>query len=158
MDASAKDISLRMEGDQLLLRRAGETADTAVKVVWARPISTRGGEIAILTQEQKELYTLPGLDALDPDSRKAAEADLARRYTFPRILRVREATADFGIRYWRVETDRGERHFAMRHAFKNAIWLTPDHLVLQDTFGCRYEINPYSALDEKSRAEVEKVL
>jgi len=158
MQSNIEKFTLRQEGDQLFLRREGEDADTAVKVVWARPITTRGGEISIMTQDQKELFTLPNLEALDPESRKAAEGDLARRYILPRITRVKEATATFGIRYWQVQTDRGERHFAMRHAYKNAVWLTDDHLVLQDTLGCRYEIKPYSALDERSRAEVEKVL
>ena len=105
MDERAPKITLRLQGDQVLLRRHGEDVETAVKVVWARPITTRGGEIAILTQDQKELFTLPDLAALDAESRKAAEADLARRYIFPRILRVKEATADFGIHYWRVETE-----------------------------------------------------
>ena len=57
-----------------------------------------------------------------------------------------------------VETNLGERRFALKHASKHAIWLTDDHLVLKDTLGCRYEIKPYSALDVRSRAEVEKVL
>jgi len=36
--------------------------------------------------------------------------------------------------------------------------LTDDHLVLEDTLGCRYEIKPFSALDARSRAEVSKVI
>ena len=85
MDERAPKITLRLKGDQVFLRRDGEDVETAVKVVWARPITARGGEIAILTQDQKELFTLPSLEVLDAESRKAAEADLASRYIFPRI-------------------------------------------------------------------------
>ena len=68
------------------------------------------------------------------------------------------ATANYGIRYWHVETNLGERRFALKHAGKNAFWLTDDHLMLRDTLGCRYEIRSFSALDPRSQAEVQGVI
>ena len=154
---TASDIQFIREGDSVFARD-GNGAKTPVKVVWARPLSARGGEICVVNRDNKHVLMLGRLDELDADSRRVAEEELAKRYLLPRITRVVSTTADFGMRYWHVVTDLGERRFALKHASKNAIWVDADHLVLRDTLGCRYEIRPYSDLDPASRAEVEKVI
>ena len=114
--------------------------------------------MSILDTRKNEVVLLSSLEALDPDSRRIAEEELAARYFVPRITRVVQTLANFGIRYWHVETDRGERRFALKNASKNAFWLDDDHLMLRDTLGCLYEIKPYSGLDPRSVSEVEKVI
>ncbi len=158
MNATTKDIRLVREGDQLFVVLPNPETKKPVKLVWARPISARGRDISIMDREKKEVLMLANLDELDAASRSVAEEEIARRYILPKITRVVSATAAFGIRYWHVETNLGERHFALKNATKNAVWVTDDHLLLQDVLGCRYEIKPYSALDLRSRAEVEKVI
>ena len=153
-----KEFRLLREEDELFVRFEGSDTKTSVKLVWARPISGRGGSICLLDRDKKEVAMLKSLDSFDPDSRVIAEEELAKRYLVPRITRVIRATANFGIRYWHVETDLGRRHFALKNASKNAVWISDDHLVLRDTLGCRYEINPYSGLDPRSRTLVEKVI
>jgi uncharacterized protein DUF1854 len=155
MDAA--DVRFIREGDSVFATD-GDGAKTPVKLVWARPLSARGREICALGPDKKEVLMLDSLDALDADSRRVVQEELAKRYLMPRITRVMETTADFGMRYWHVATTLGERRFALKHASKNAIWITDDHLVLRDTLGCRYEIRPYGELDPASRAEVEKVI
>ena len=76
----------------------------------------------------------------------------------PTVARVVSVTVNLNIRYWRVETDLGERLLALKQTSKNAVWLSDDHLVLRDTMGCLYEVNPLSALDPRSKAEVEGIL
>jgi len=151
-------IRLRRRGDQVVVD-AGDGAEAKpVRLVWARPVEDRGGPVSILDEKNNEVALLPDLDSLDPESRKLAEEALSGRYLIPRITRVISTRATFGMRYWHVETEQGERRFAIKHTSKNATWVTEDHLVLRDTLGCRYEIKPLSALDRRSRAEVEKVL
>jgi len=157
MQEQTMTYRLTRRGDRVMLHADGDEP-VAVRIVWARPISARGAEISLLDDQKREALMLSGLDDLDADSRAIAEEELAKRYFIPRITRVVSAVANFGIRYWRVETDLGERRFALKQASKNAVWLTDDHLVLRDTLGCRYEIRPYADLDERSRAEVEKVI
>jgi len=152
------EIRLSREGDALFAVFPDAQPKKAVKLVWVRPISARGRDISIIDREKKEVLMLASLDELDPDSRALAEREIAERYILPKITRVISATAAFGIRYWHVETNLGARRFAMKNASKNAVWVTDDHLLLQDVLGCRYEINPYSALDARSRVEVEKVI
>ena len=157
MIKATDNIRFLRQGDTVVLRR-GDDGDTPVKLVWARPVSRRGGDICILDRDKREVGMLRGLDELDDESRRIAEEELSRRYLVPRITRVVRTSANFGIRYWHVETDRGERTFALKQASKNAVWIDDDHLMLRDTLGCRYEIRPFSELDLHSRAEVEKVI
>jgi len=158
MIEAANKIRFLRQGDEVLLQHEDDDRRTPVKLVWARPISGRNGEVCVLDRDKKELGMLNGLHELDDESRTIAEEELSRRYLVPRITRVVRTSANFGIRYWHVETDLGERTFALRHATKNAVWVDDDHLMLRDTIGCRYEIKPYSALDPRSRAQIEKVL
>ncbi len=158
MDATVREFRIFREGDQVFLQFADAEAKVAIKLAWARPLSARGGEIAVIGPDKQEVLFIKGLDALDAASRTVAEEELARRYVFPRIKRVLSATASFGVRYWHVETDLGERRFALKNAAKNAVWLSEDHLILTDTIGCRYEVTAFSALDERSRAAIDAVI
>lgn len=159
MSRAENRFLLKRRQDQVVLHRPEPESEVPVKLVWARPITARGGPLSLVDREKKtEVLMLESLDALDPDSRRIAQEELTARYLMPRITRVILATAHFGVHYWHVETDRGERQFALKHASKNAVWLSDDHLVLRDTLGCRYEIKPYSGLDRHSRAQVERAI
>jgi hypothetical protein len=150
------EIRLQREGGELMLTADGKKR--AVQAVWARPVTTRGGDIAFLDKDKKEALMIADLAALDPVSRALVEEELTQRYLVARITRVLRTEAIFGTQYWQVETDRGERRLAFKSDNRNAVWIHADHLVLRDTLGCRYEIKPYSALDPHSQAEVAKVL
>ena len=158
MTTPVREFKLTKEGDQVFLQFADSDTKTAVKLVWARPISARGAEVSFVGPDKHELLMIESLDALDGDSRELAEREIARRYVFPRITKVYSATAHFGMRYWHVDTTLGERKFALKNASKNAVWVTEDHLILNDTLGCRYEVKPFSGLDDKSRAEIDNIL
>ena len=158
MNGSAAGMRLLREGDQVVLEVVATGVKTPVQIVWARPVTARGGELSFLDKDHKEVLMLADLAALEPASRALAEEELARRYLVARITRVLHTEAMFGTQYWHVATDRGERRLAFKSDNRNAVWITGDHLVLRDTLGCRYEINPYSTLDPESRAEVEKVI
>ena len=64
--------------------------------------------------------------------------------------------AHFGNRYWEVETDRGVRCFAMKNPYIN-IRRMGDEVVLRDVIGNMFRIPSFSALDDRSKAEFEKV-
>lgn len=149
---------LSRQGDQLFLESREAPGQTAVTAVWLRPVTGRGAEVAFVDAARKEVLTLSGLSELDSDSRALAEEELKRNYLVSRITRVQCARSFFGTQYWDVETDLGPRRVAIKSDNCNAVWVGPDHLVLRDTLGCRHEINPYSALDPHSRAEIDKVM
>jgi hypothetical protein len=151
-------IRLWKKGDQIFYESGNGEAPQPVKLVRARPVSFRGGYVSIQDAHKKEILLLESLDSLDPESRKVLEEELAGRYILARITSVISAQAHFGIRYWHVETDMGERRFALKDAAKNAVWVTDDYLILRDTLGCRYEIPSLDALDPRSRLEILKIL
>ena len=91
-------------------------------------------------------------------SARLVETALGERYHLAAIVRVHEVDVRFGTRYWRVETDRGPRWFALREPGKNVAWLSDTHLVLRDTAGNRYEIGDVDALDRGSRRWVMRSL
>ena len=64
----------------------------------------------------------------------------------------------FGTRYWKVETDRGPRWFALREPGKNVTWISATRVVLRDTAGNRFEIPDLEALDGRSRRWVARSL
>ena len=129
-----------------------------MRLVWPRPVSAAGKEVSIVDDKKKELVLLKDLSALDAASRLIAEEELARRYLTAHVTRVLMATAQFGTRTWKVETDRGTRRFVVKNVNKDVTWITEDHILIRDTLGYRYEIGSLAALDERSREEVDKVL
>lgn len=155
--SGAAAVKLARRGDALVLVRDGADSDP-VRLVWARPMSGRGREVAVMSKDRKELAMIEDLDWLDPESRALAEEELARRYMAPRILRVTRAVVNFGSRYWDVETDRGPRRFMMRDPNKNVFWVSEGHAIIRDTLGNRYELPSVATLDPASQAWINRVL
>jgi len=154
MDETRAPITLAKKGSQLFALLGGK--EEQASVVWLRPLTRRGGEIAILGAKEV-LATLPSPDALEPASRALALEELDLRYFAPEITRVVRTEAVFGTRQWKVETDRGPREFAMKNPFLSIRWIRDDELLIKDVIGNRFHITSFAALDAHSRAEIEKV-
>jgi hypothetical protein len=151
-------ISLKKEGDVLFAIFNDGTEKHKVKLVWVRPMTGRGKEISILDKDNKELWLLESIHEFDEVSRALALQVLEERYFIPKIIKVYHTDANFGNRYWEVETCKGKCTFAMRDPRKNINWLTENHLMLRDTLGNRYEIENLSQLDAVSQELIEKVV
>jgi hypothetical protein len=151
-------ITLVRKHDQLFA--CGESGDlTPVRLVYARPISARDQEVSVLhAKKGQELAWLPNLDALDAESRAIAEAELAARYCIAIIENVQESKVNHGHRYLKVDTDRGFRYFHLKEPGKNVTYLTPDHLVIRDSMGNRYEIPSLAALGPESCERLNRVI
>jgi len=158
MNKPGREFCLVRKHDQIFLKYTDAEDEVPVRLAWARPISGRGREISLLDEKKKEILMIESLAELDPDSRAIAETELEKRYLVPQITRVISTAPHFGSRYFHVETNLGPRRFVLKDPNKNATWVTEDHLVIRDTLGNRYEINPFSTLDARSQAEVDKVL
>ena len=151
---SLKDqaIKLTRKNGRVLLN--GE----AVRLLWARPISGRGQEISILSEKNEELAFLENLQCLDEDSQKIANEELQSRYLISRIEKVIEASSVFGKRVVKAQTNRGLISFAIKNPNHTIVHLPKDRVVIKCAIGNRYEILSLSALDERSRGEIEKVI
>jgi len=147
---------LTRRNDQVLAKRDGEWIP--VTLVWARPVSGRGEEMCVLDKERKEVAMVAALDAFSGESRQIAAEELEKRYLIPRIRRVTLTMAHFGSRYWEVDTNCGAKRFMVKDPNVSVVWVTPDHMIVKDTMGNRYEIESLAALDNWSRQQIDRVL
>ncbi len=74
------------------------------------------------------------------------------------ITRIESIKEEFGYAYWNVETDVGPRRFTVRDMQDNVVLLSPEHVLIIDVDGNRYEIPDYTQLDPKSRRYIEDLL
>jgi hypothetical protein len=98
------------------------------------------------------------LDELALESRAIAIADLQRRYLTATVRTVTHIKTEFGVTYWHVTTDRGDRDFVIQNLSESCIWLSDRHILLVDVDGNRFEIPDRDALDPDSRARLDAVL
>jgi hypothetical protein len=147
------------EGGRVMYQGAEGSDPEAVRVVWARPLSGRGGAVSIMQAgKKKELAYFPSLEALAGESHRIALEELAGSLVLPRITAIVEVKARLGNYYWDVETDMGRRRFLLSAPENNTMRPMPDAVVLKDVSGNCYEINPVSGLDKNSLRELDRVL
>lgn len=157
--AGGRAGSLWRENGKVLYRDAAGGEPVAVRVVWALPLSGRGGPVSILQAGKKrEIAYLADLGELPPESRRIAEEELARSMVLPVITAIRSIHQRFGNYYWDVETTLGPRRFLLSSPETNSLRPLPDVVVIRDVSGNCYEIASVAGLDRSSRAEMERVL
>ncbi|MCW5936480.1 MAG: DUF1854 domain-containing protein [Fimbriimonadaceae bacterium] len=128
-----------------------------VKPAWASPISHPGKYLALLDGKGREIAMVEDLDTLDPENRAIIDEELHRRYLTARVNAVKSVKTEFGVTYWTVVTDRGERELVTQSLQENANWLTSTTLLLLDVDGNRYELDT-TKMDEASRGLIEKTV
>ncbi len=147
------------EDGKVLYQAPDRNKPEAARVLWARPLSGRGGPVSVMMAGKKrELAYFESLDNLDPESRRVAEEELADGLILPRITAVRRVRPRFGNYYWDVETDMGPRRFLLTSPENNSFHPRPDVIVVKDVAGNCYEINPVSGLSPESLREIDRVL
>lgn len=148
----------REDGVVMFQDAAGGEPATA-RLVWARPLSGRGGPVSVMQRGKKrELAYLPSLDVLSGESRRVALEALDDSLVLPVIREIREVRPRFGNYYWDVDTNLGRRRFLLSSPENNTFRPGPDTVVLRDVSGNCYEIASVSALSRASRREMERVL
>jgi hypothetical protein len=147
------------EDGRLLFRDAGDGEPVAVRLVWARPLSGRGGPVSVMQAGRKrELAYLESLDELPEESRQVALEALDGGLVLPVIREIHRVRPRFGNYYWDVETNLGRRRFLLSSPENNSYRPGPDTVVLKDVSGNCYEIGSISQLSRASRREMERVL
>ena len=135
-----------------------EKSYATVKPVWAAPLSRPNAYLALLDVKGTEIVMLTDPSALSADSWTAVQTELKRRYLTSTVTAVISAKVEFGATYWQVESDRGTRDFVTQSLQENAQWLSPQHLLLIDVDGNRFEIPDVSALDARSHSLMFSIL
>jgi hypothetical protein len=145
--------------DRLRMTVGTEKSYHTVKPVWSAPLSRPNRYLALLDAKGNEITMLPDpAEMLTPASWEAVQAELRRRYMTATVQAITGAKVEYGATYWHAVTDRGERDFVTQSLQENAQWLSPEHLLLIDVDGNRFEIPDVQALDARSRAFIGAIL
>lgn len=142
-------LRLTIEGDRSYLK---------VRVVCAAPLSQPDRYICLLDEKNEVICTVEDPIVMDAVSQDIIKEELEQRYMTAVIKRVDSLRSEFGVSYWEVQTDRGDREFVVRNVAENAQWITDRRLLLVDVDGNRFEISNLEVLDKKSRGLIEMVL
>ena len=142
-------LRLTIEGDRSYLK---------VRVVCAAPLSQPDRYICFLDEKNEVICTVEDPIDLDAVSQRIVKEEIEQRYMTAIIKRIDSLKSEFGVSYWEVETDRGNREFVVRNVSENAQWITDRRLLLLDVDGNRFEIANLEVLDKKSRGLIEMVL
>ncbi len=129
-----------------------------VKLYQSWPLTHPAQFLSLLNSKGDEIVMVDDLSALTDSSRAVAEEELRRRYLTAKVERVTAVKSEFGVTYWDVETHRGTRDFVLTSISEASQWLSPDHLVITDVSGNRFEFASISEMDPASRALLETVL
>ena len=92
------------------------------------------------------------------NNRKIVLEELEKRYLTSYVERINHLRNEYGVSYWDVDTDRGQREFVAKNVAENAQWLGEGRLFLVDVDGNRFEIPNVQALDRRSQSFIELVL
>ena len=90
-------------------------------------------------------------ETLDKEAREILLQELNKRYLTSQVISINRASTEFGVTYWNVETDRGQKEFVTQSLQENAQWMGTSQLLIIDVDGNRFEIRDVNALDPKSR-------
>ena len=142
-------LRLTIEGDRSYLK---------VRVVCAAPLSQPDRYICLLDEKNEVICTVEDPVDLDAVSQRMIKEEIEQRYMTAIIKRVDSLKSEFGVSYWEVQTDRGNREFVVRNVSESAQWITDRRLLLLDVDGNRFEISNLEVLDKKSRGLIQMVL
>ncbi len=142
-------LRLTIEGDRSYLR---------VKVVRAAPLTQPDRYFCILDMKDEAICMIEDLAQLEEASHPFVFEELDRRYLTAEIKRIVSLQNEYGVSYWEVETDRGNREFVAKSVAENAQWLGESRLMIFDVDGNRFEVVDKNKLDKRSQAFLDSVL
>jgi len=136
----------------------GDRSYPSVKLYQAAPLSRPRRHISLLSGGGDEVAMIENVADFASDVQPVVETEIARRYLTARVSAVESVRTEFGVTYWRVATDRGERDFVVQSLSESCVWLSDKHLLLIDVDGNRFEITDRNGLDAQSQTLLDAVL
>lgn len=140
-------LERRVDG-KLWLTQGG--VELAVELVRCFPWGAPERFLSLRDAAGEEIAFIADPAELDPGSRAALEATLARSSFVLEITAITSIEEDFELRSWRVETARGPRTFQT----PLDVWprrLEGGAIVLEDVHGDVYRVTRPAGLDPRSR-------
>lgn len=142
----------------LRLTVADDRSYPEVKLFQAWPLSAPSRYLSLQDRKGEEIVLVEALEQLTPASQVVAREELSRRYLTARVRAVNEIRTEFGVTYWHVTTDKGERDFVVQSMSESCVWLSEQHLLVIDVDGNRFEFEDLTAFDGASSQRLATVL
>jgi hypothetical protein len=152
------DFNLFYDPPGTLRLTVGDVSYPQVKLYQAWPLSFPSRYLSMVDGKGDEIAMVDELSQLSPESRAVAREELSRRYLTARVSRVEEIRTEFGVTYWKVDTDKGEREFVIQSMSESCTWLSDRHILLTDVDGNRFELEDLTTFDGPSQARLSTVL
>jgi len=154
------EVTLRRAADgRLVLRIRDGEEYRGVRVYNPLPFEERLRFVCFSDRKGKtELCMLRLDEGLDSEVRRLIEEELANRYLTASILRILDIELQGHTSYWRVETDRGAREFALNNINQNVLQPSPGYMVITDVHENRFVIKDLDALDPKSKKLLDSLI
>lgn len=134
----------------------GET--TEHKRVWLHrslPFDMPWQYISVQDEDGEELGLIKSIEDLSDDQQALIKKELERKYYTPKVERILSVKETRGTSFWKCLTDAGEISFTVQDTFRSISRIGGDRAFVTDACGGRYEIRSISALDKKSRRQLE---
>lgn len=114
-------------------------------------------EVRQIGNEKKlEIGIIRDLNEFDAATVKILEKYLDIRYFAPNISKIVSVKEEFGYRYWVVETDKGECKFTTGSWRGNVVSIgSSNRIMIYDVDGNRFQIPDLTAVDSKTRKQIE---
>jgi hypothetical protein len=148
----------RDERQQIRLTLLDDRSYLQVKAMAAFPLSLHSSFVGLADGKNKQICMIQDLGDLDADSRTIVQELLEIRYFSPRITGVMQTRDEFGVVFWKVDTDRGLREFYVRNLRDTAQDLPEGETLIADVDGNRFILPDLKTLDRDSRIKALSVL
>jgi hypothetical protein len=142
----------------LRLTVADDRSYPEVKLFQAWPLSAPSRYLSLQDRKGEEIVLVEELEQLTPASQVVAREELGRRYLTARVQAINEIRTEFGVTYWHVTTDKGERDFVVQSMSESCVWLSEQHLLVIDVDGNRFEFEDLTTFDRASSEKLATVL
>jgi hypothetical protein len=129
-----------------------------VKVACALPLSNPEAYLGVRDAQDKDVGLIPNWKSLNPDSLNIINEALERAYFLPKVLKVRDVKESYGVVVWDVETNFGDRRYAVRNMRDNSVTLSAERVLMTDVEGNRFEFTDIYSYNNEALEVLLKVL
>lgn len=142
---------------RLVFSGADGKVHDGVVPVHAFPVTAPAEGIALATADGHELVWIDRLGDLPDDTRILLEEELTQREFMPEICHIHHVSSFATPSVWEVETNRGHTTFVLKGE-DDIRRLTPDTLLIADSYGVHFLIRDLHTLDKTSRKLLDRFL
>jgi len=158
-ELNAQKLSIYREtSGNLKVKIEGETEEYLFKPIKCFPLTDTEHYLSLFKKTvegeiKEEIAIIDDFNKLDENSRKLLDEELDKSYSITCIKRIFSVEQTKNTTKWRVDTDRGEQTFEVRHQ-SEIYMIQPSLVVIEDVQGNVFLVNP-DQLDSKSRSLLE---